>query len=68
MPIFNIMYLEMQNKIIHYCQSTNKLCLYPKSTKVYNAINHILPINKMQKLIVKNVFYSLNNIPNFNYD
>ena len=58
----------MQNKIIHYCQSDNELGLYPEFTKLYNAINYILPMNEIQRLIVEKVFYCLTNIPNSNDD
>lgn len=64
--ILYIIDLEIQNEIICYYQSDNKLGLYPSFTKLYNAINRILPMNKMLKLIIEKVFYNLSNIPNFN--
>ena len=58
----------MQNKIIYCCQSDNQLGLHPDSTRLCNAINHVLPVNEIQMLIVEKVFHSLNRIPAFNYD
>ncbi len=68
MPIFNIMDFEMQNEIIRHCQSDNKLDLHLDSTRLCDAIDRVLPMNEMQRLIVEKVFYNLRNIPNFNCD
>lgn len=68
MPIFNTMHLKMQNEIICYSQSDNELGLYFESTKLYNAINYILLINEMERLIEEKMFYSLSNISNSNCD
>ncbi len=58
----------MQNKIICYYQSDNKLGLHPESAKLCNIINRILPINEIQRFIIEKVFCNLKNIPNFNCD
>ncbi len=68
MPIFNTMDLKIQNKIICHYQSNNELGLHPDSARLCDTIDHILPINEMQKLIVEKVFYNLRNISNFNCD
>lgn len=60
--------LKMRNKIIRYCQSDNQLGLHPDSTKLCNAIDRVLLMNEMQRLIVEKVFHSLSKIPNFNCD
>lgn len=62
------MRLKMRNKIIRYCQSDNEFGFHPKFAKLYNAINYVLSMNRMQRLIVEKVFYSLTNILNFNCD
>ena len=58
----------MQNKIMCYCQFDNQLGFHPDSARLYNVINYVLPINKMQRPIVKKDFHSLSKIPNFNCD
>ncbi len=68
MPVFHAMDFEMQNEIIRHCQSDNKLGLHPDSAKFCDAIDRVLSMNKMQRLIVEKVFYNLRNIPNFNCD
>ena len=59
------MRLKTRSEIICYC---NDLGLHLESIKLCDAIDRVLPINEMQRLIVEKVFYSLSNIPNFNCD
>ena len=66
--VFNTISLKMQNKIIYCCQSDNQLSLYPYSIRLYNAIDCVLPINEMQRLIIEKVLHSLSRIPNFKCD
>ncbi len=68
MPIFNTLDLEIQNEIICHYQFNNELGLYPDSTRLYNAIDGMLLMNEMQRLIIDKVFYNLRHIPNFNDD
>ncbi len=65
---FNIMGLKMQNKIIRYYQSDYQLGIHFDSARLCNAINRVLPMNEMQRLIVEKVFYSPSKISNFNCD
>ena len=62
------MRLKMRSEIIRYCQFDNDLGFHPESTKLCDAIDRVLPINEMQRLIIEKVFYSLSNIPNSNCD
>ena len=41
------MNLEMQNKIIYYCQSDNKLGPHPDSARLCNAIDYVFPMNEI---------------------
>lgn len=59
---------KIQNKIIYYCQSNNKLDFYFEFAKQYNIIDYILSINEMQRFIVEKVLFRLNNIFNSNCD
>ncbi len=45
MHIFDTMCFKMRNKIICYCQSNNELGFHSESTKLYDAIDCVLPMN-----------------------
>lgn len=55
--IFNILDFKLQNKIIYYYESDNKLNTHFNFVRLCNTINDMLSINKMLKFIVENVFY-----------
>lgn len=56
----------MCHKTIVKSQFNNYLGSYSGIISFYNVINRILSMNKMQKLIIKNVFHRIINMLIFN--
>lgn len=63
-----MIYIILINIFLLYSYINNQLGPYPDAVNLCRAIDQVLPMNKMQRLIIEKVFHSLINAPISNCD